>query len=273
MANYKARNVGKVEGLGEIYQVGAPLHDQISAFQAAGVEHPYLVTPEETAMIRLAGVSNDFTRTSMATVGVKGENTILYRVSPFMNPAMASLAVNAHRSGNYPALPREFYEAVKGMAENENGLEPEDRTAHVLQNSGDYNLTPEMDDSRFILGRHAREYFDRFDRKSISFLNLPTKDVPKDECSVNYLWFDRPDYGSQLYSRYRDLNYEYSAFGVRRDAVPSAKNSGYSLTEIGKASSDVIPAILSQVGLAGLTDKVARPLSKGLLERLRTGRQ
>jgi len=226
MTNYKARKVGDVKGLGVIYQVAAPLHEQISAFQRAGVGHPYLVTPEETAIIRLGGVSNDYTRTNMAPVGVKGENPILYRASPLMNPAMASLAVSAHRNGKYPALPREFYEVVKGIAENERGLEPEDRTAHILSSAEDYSLTPEMEDTRFILGKPMQKYFDRFKHTSIPFLNLQTKDAPKGECLVNYLWFYRPDDGSRLYARGRDLYYEGRAFGVSRDAATSSQNFG-----------------------------------------------
>jgi len=273
MVNYEARKVGDVKGLGIVYQVNAPLDEQISAFKRAGVEHPYLVTPEETATIRLAGMSNDFTRTSMAPVGVKGENPILYRASPLMNPAMASLAVIAHRNGKRFALPREFYEAVRQFAEEDRGLEPEDRRAIVLSSAENYSLTPEMEDTRFILGKPMQKYFDRFKHTSIPFLNLETKDVSKNECAVNYLWFNRPDNDSQLYARNRYLDNEHRAFGVRRDAVSNAQNSGYSLTEIGKASSEVIPVVFDNEGVRGLTPLVARGLSKGLLERLRTGRQ
>ena len=164
MVDYEANEVGKVDGLGIIYQVHAPLHKQILALNKKGVEHPSLVSPEETGLIRLAGLSNDWTRTSMAPIAVKGENQILYRVSPFMHPLMAEHAVKFHASGNYPTLNRVFYEIAKETAKAELGLEPEDRTAHILSNRGDYGLTPEMDDARFILGRITKKYFEKFNQ-------------------------------------------------------------------------------------------------------------
>ena len=270
MVDYEANEVGKVDGLGIIYQVHAPLHKQILALNKKGVEHPSLVSPEETGLIRLAGLSNDWTRTSMAPIAVKGENQILYRVSPFMHPLMAEHAVKFHASGNYPTLNRVFYEIAKETAKAELGLEPEDRTAHILSNRGDYGLTPEMDDARFILGRITKKYFEKFNHPSIPFRNLPTDDIPKDKCRVNYLWFGRPEYCSNLNARYRYLDDDNRAFGVlRKSAEGASQSADYSLSNVRDAVLIAIPGTLEELGLLGVNDNVSGRLPSKVLEILR----
>ncbi|MEK6926260.1 MAG: hypothetical protein AABW50_03195 [Nanoarchaeota archaeon] len=232
-----------------------------------------MVSPQDAVLIRLEGISNDFTKTNMVPVGVKRENPALYRVSPFMDPAMAKIAVKAHRNSMYPVLDREFYEAVKQYADEDKGLEPEDRRAIILSSPEDYLLTPEMEDTRFIFGKPTKGYFDKFGHKSIKFFNLPTNDVPKNKCFVNCLWFDGPVGDSGLYAGDRDLYDEDSAFGVLRSAEgANAQNSGYSLTEIAKANSGVIPVVFNNAGVKGVTPLVARDLNKSLLESLRKGK-
>ena len=45
--------------------------------------------------------------------------------------------------------------------------------------------------------------------------------------------------------------------------------AGYSLTEIARAHSTTIPAVLKDIGLGALGELVTRPLAKGLMEKLR----
>jgi len=270
MADYKTEQIGEVGGLGTIYQSTAPLHDQILALGEEGVEYPFLVSPEEACMIRIAEVSNDFTRTSIAPVAVEGEAPILYKLSPFMNPAMAVIAENAHRKGEYPLFNREFYEAVKDIAEQELGLEPEDRTAHTLSSKEDYNLTHGMDDTKFILGRQAREYLKKFKHSLIPLLNFPTDDIPENKCAVNYLWFFGPDLGSVLYCRLRDLYYSSRAFGVlKKSAEGASQNSGYSLTEIKQGVVRAIPKTLEELGLSENQEMLQGPLEESILDEIR----
>ncbi len=94
---YKARKIGTVEGLGDIYQVAAPLDKQLQAFADKGIHT--LAAHDEVAQIHLAGVSEDYSRTSMAPIALKGEKTILVRDSILMAPLMASAAVRDHASG------------------------------------------------------------------------------------------------------------------------------------------------------------------------------
>ena len=187
-----------------------------------------------------------------------------------MNLGMAMYAVNSHRDGKNPIMSRDFYEAVKEIAKNEEGLCPEDRTSHVLQSSKDYDLTPEMDDTRFTLGRSVNEYFSKFGHKGIRFLNLLTDDLAKDECIVNYLWFYSPDFDSDLNARDRSLNDDYDAFGVLRGTCEaSSQNSGYSLTDVKKSIVNTTPKSLEALGLSGVKDIVAGRLEKDVLEALR----
>lgn len=267
MADYKAKQIGKVKGLGTAYEVSAPLDEQIEAFNDVGAT---LASPEEEAILRIAGVSNKYSRTSMAPIGVKGEKPILYRFSPFMNPAMAGVAIASHRAGKYPVLDREFYDMVKDIAEKDNSMEPEDRRAIILRNSDDFNLTPEMEEARFILGNSTAKYFDKFNLNSIPFYNLPLGDTPKNKCSVNYLWFISPQNGSSLNARDRYLDADCRASGVLRSAVgASSQISRPTLTQIKNVNSKVIPDVLNELGLSGLPNEVSKSLNKGLLEKLR----
>lgn len=268
MADYKAKQIGKVKGLGTVYEAIAPLDKQIEAFNEVGIHS--LASPEEEARIRIAGVSNNYTRTNMVPVGVKGEKPILYRSSPFMNPAMASVAVAFHRAGKYPALEREFYDTVKSIAEQDRGMEPEDRRAIILQSPDNFDLTPEMEEARFILGNSTAEYFDKFNHNSIRFFNLPLRDVPKGKCFANYLWFYNPQNGSLLLARNSYLYNEFRASGVLRSAVgASSQTSKYTLTQVKNANTKVIPDVLDAEGLIGVSNLVIEPLNKGLLEKLR----
>jgi len=268
MANYEAKQIGKVKGLGTAYEVSAPLDKQIEAFNDVGIVS--LASPEEEAILRIAGVSNKYSRTSMAPVGVKGEKPILYRVSPFMNPAMTRVAVGAHGSGKYPSLDRDFYEAVEGIAKADEGLEPEDRRAIVLQSSDNFDLSPEMEEARFIFGNSTAKYFDKFSHKVIPFYNLPLEDTPKGKCAVNYLWFDGPQDGSVLDAGDGDLDDDVRASGVLRSAVGASSGiSNPTLTQIRKANLEAIPRVFEQEGLSRLSDLVGDSLNRELLETLR----
>ena len=268
---YEAQKVGEVKGLGIIYRVDAPLDNQIEAFKKVGITAPFLATPEEMAEIRLAGVPDNWSRTSVAPIATKGGKTILFKYSPLMNPLMAVSAVTAHRNGVCPTMGREVYEAAEAIAKSQEGIEPEDRTAVFVSQDGDFSLTPKMEQTRFLLGRQTTPYFAKFvnggkDGK-IPFYNLSGE--AKDKSTVNYLWFYDPHCESNFLAGDLSLNNDVRAFGVLRNAEGSAKNSGYSLTEIAKANSEVIPVVFQEVGMSGLTNLIARPLNKGLTEELR----
>ncbi|MEK6848148.1 MAG: hypothetical protein AABX65_00765 [Nanoarchaeota archaeon] len=225
---YKAERIGNVKGLGEIFCLCAPLNNQIETFREVGILAPYLVLPEEVVAIRLAEASNLGTRTSMTPLSVQGENTILYRGSPWMSsPEMARVAVRAHAESRYPQMQREFYEAVKEKAKEQECLEPEDRIAFRLSQKGNFQLTPEMPDTRFILGPRAEEYFKTKGHSSIKLYDL-NSDSAK-EVDVNYLWFNGSQCGSALSCRNGDLGRLSRAFGVLRPGKASAKNFRASL--------------------------------------------
>jgi len=272
----EAKSIGKVKGFGEIFQVCAPLNEQILALNRVGIQAPYLATPEQVAQIRLAGTSNEFSRTSLAPIKAEGEPTILYRDSPLMNPLMAVVAVNAHRNGQCPLFSREVYEAVKQIAKSQEGLAPEDRDAHVLQgkadNEGKFQLTPEADDARFILRTATANYFKKFNHVSIPFYDIPA-DLPKDKSAVNYLWFGGPGGGSWLDVGSWDLSGGDRAFGVLVGAEGPQKNLGYRITDLDKAIATATPETLRQLNLSGLESTLASPLRKKILEIVRTQEQ
>ena len=266
---YEAQKVGEVKGLGDIYRVDAPLDKQLQSFEKVGIRT--LATPEQVAQIRLAGISDSWSRTNVAPIAIKGGKTILFKNSPLMNPLMAVSAVNAHRNNEYSTLGREVYDSAEAIAKSETGIEPEDRSAIILSQDGDFAIKTDSDEARFLLGKHDQKYFGKFvrdgEKGQIQLYNLASSS--KDKAIVNYLWFGGPLGGSVLGCRGGDLDGDDRAFGVLNSAEGSAQKNGYSLTEIGKANSEIIPVELERAKVSGLTSMLSRGLNKSLLEKLR----
>ena len=271
--SYEARKIGEVEN-GEVYEVCAPLDEQLQAFQRVGINT--LGTPEQVAQIRLTGISNNWSRTNVAPIAIKGAKTILVKNSPLMNPLMAVLAVDAHRKGEYLALGKELYEQAQAIAQSQTGIEPEDRTAIAVSQDGDFNLKVTDNEVRFLLEKSAQPYFAKFvrggDKGEVPFYNL--QGTSKDKALVNYMWFDVPQCESSFGCRVRYLEYDDRAFGVLGNGVASARKNGYSLTEIANANSEIIPVVFEQAKASGIAAGIfSRQLNKSLLDRLRKGKQ
>ena len=221
---YEAIKLGNVEGLGDVYQVGAPLDKQIQAFEKVGIKSPYLPSLEQVARIRLAGLSNglsnDSSRTSIAPIAIKGEPIILSKDSPLMNPLMASYAVSQHKNGKYPSFQgTDIYEQAREIAIEDSSLSPEKRRAIILSYNENFILTPQTEEAIFLLGEATQEYFNRFPNRQISFYNV--KQSEKNQTLVNYLWFGGPCYDSGVYARGRGLGGGDRSFGVL-ETVPKA---------------------------------------------------
>lgn len=276
--DHKAQKVGTLPGRGDIYQVAAPLDAQITLFIDKGIQYPFLPTVEQAVDIRLDGVfdepqkANDFTRTSIMPVALQGEPTILCKSSItipslLMNPAMARVAVAAHQRNQYVPIPQEFYEFVRNVARSQEGLEPEDRTALAISQPDDFDMTPEMDDARFCFGRRVKEYFEKKNHQTIKFYNLSASS--KKNAVVNYTWFNEPRSGSALNCRGGNLDNANGAFGVLVPREAGAQKTGYTLTEIKNANSQILPIVLAEAKLSGLEAMLATILTNKLLERLR----
>jgi hypothetical protein len=271
---YQAEKIGTLNGKGDIYQVAAPLHEQIKTFGDLGISFPFLIDPQEVVETRLAGLTDTWTRTSIMPVTTKGENTILVRpdliiTGPGLMEYISALqAVNSHKEGQYPTRPRDFYEIIKELAKSQSGLEPEDRIANRMETKGDHSLTSEMPDTRFILGRKTHDYYDKkVNGKSIPFYDL--EGDSNNHTTVNYLWFYYPQDGSSLRCRCRSLDSHYGALGVLKTAEGGSREiSEYSLTDVKNANSQALERYLHQKEMTGLTDKFAG-FPKVVLEELR----
>ena len=210
---YEAIKLGNVEGLGDVYQVGAPLNKQIQAFEKVGIKAPYLPSSEQVARIRLSGLSNDFSRTSIAPIAIKGEPTILSKDSPLMNSLMASYAVSQHKTKKYPSFQgTDIYEQAREIAIEDSSLSPEKRRAIILSHNEDFILTPQTEEAIFLLGEATQEYFERSKNGQISFYNV--KQSEKNQTLINYLWFDNPWGDSGVGARGRGLGDVDRSFGV-----------------------------------------------------------
>ena len=216
--DYKAQKVGNVPNLGDIYQVAAPLDQQILAFAEVGIHT--LAAPDEVAQVRLEGISNDYSRTSIALVRVKGAKTILVRNSFLMHPLLASAAVRAHRNGRYFEMCKDVYDEAEARAKSQNSLAPKNRSALILSQDGDFSLTPKMPEAQFILRKQTLPYFLKFTKGKITFRNVSTD--YKDNTLVNYLWFDGPRGESDLSAGNGYLDDDDRAFGV----LPVSREAG-----------------------------------------------
>ncbi len=221
---YEAQKVGTVKELGEIYIADAPLDEQLKVFARVGITN--LVTPEEVAQIRLAGIADSCLRTSFVPIAIKGGKTILFRSSPIMNPLMAASTVKAHRNAQYLLLGKEFYEAADEIAKSQLEMAPEDRDVLALSQTGDFPLTVGMDETRFLLGKTVQPYFEKFvnggKKGKIKFFNL--NGDSESSAIVNYLWFFNPQNESDFVARGRYLHDNDRAFGVLRTGAASAQN-------------------------------------------------
>ena len=273
--SYEAKLIGTLKDGRGVWQVAAPLNEQISTFRQVGIRHPFLASPDKVAQPRIDGVSDDFSRTSYAPVKVRGEPTILTADSVLMNEAMAKFAVKSYRRGEYFTQRKDYYEVLKEIAKRQEGLEPEDRDTHILEGKPDANgvvsLSSDMPDARFLIKKFTEEYFKRYSHSIIPLYDLIDKDIPKGQAVVNYLWFGNPQNGSLLNCRNRNLYYDDMAFGVRDVSAEGAaqKNLGYSITEIRNVVRKSMPQVLKDVGVPALTDMVSGPLEVCVLETLR----
>ncbi|MEK6825051.1 MAG: hypothetical protein AABX12_00460 [Nanoarchaeota archaeon] len=212
----EVQKLGTVKELGEFYLVGAPLYEQLVAFNAVNA---HMVSVEDAARARLAGVSDSWTRTSVASVAIRGENLMLYRPSPLMNLAVALAAVKAHRKGFYLERPR-VYDTIRAIAKAEETMEPEDRTALVVSQEGDFELTPDHKVSRFLFRQVRQRYFAEKTDGTILFCGLSTN---SERGVVNHVRFDDPQDGSDLYCDDLTLDLDFDALGVCRTGEVSAK--------------------------------------------------
>jgi hypothetical protein len=264
----EARHVGTLSDGGEVYQVVASLNRQVEAFSDVGIND--LIDVEKATEVRLQGISNDWTRTNILPLAVKGGRTVLRKLSPYTsNAIMAEVAVNANRRGEYPSLSIDSYESAKALAEAQEGMEPEDRTAIIIPFDGHGQFRQDMDVTRFTLGESMNPYFAGFvSGGQVPFFNLLGQSTK--ETTAGYLWFIGPQGDSELNAGFGYLNYAGRAFGALYSGEAGVQNSGFSLTQIGKANSEVIPVVLEEQGFSGAINTLARPLKKGLIERLRS---
>jgi len=267
---YEAIELGNVKGLGDVYQVGAPLDKQIQAFEKVGIKAPYLPSLEQVARIRLSGLSNDSSRTSIAPIVIKGEPIILSKDSPLMNTLMARYAVSQHKIEKYPSFQgTDIYEQAREIAIEDSSLLPEKRRAIILPHNEDFILTPQTEEVIFLLGEATQEYFNRFTKNTngrIKFYNL--KQSEKNQTLVNYLWFYNQRDDSGVNAGDRNLFSGYRSFGVL-DSVPKAhapkKTLRYPYTDRQlNSNSKIVQGVMEGNLPASKLEKVA-----GFLEKLR----
>lgn len=208
---YEAEFVKEMDGIGKIYRIALPLDGQLKTFLKKGISS--LAAPDEIAKIRLANISYDFSRTSMAALAMKDRDTILVRNSPLMNPDIASEAVKAHLREEYFATGKEFYEEARARAleEVKRGIEPEKRTAIFVSHRGDFSLNSFMDEARFIFREQNIPYSNKF----FSFCNLTGE--YEDKATLNHVAIDSIQHFSRINCRGRDLDEYFNAFAILKN--------------------------------------------------------
>lgn len=203
--------LGRVKGVGNVYQSAKSADEQLREFREHGLVYPSVA---DACGIRLAGLSLDGTRTSVMPIVVKGKSTILVRDSLlFLSPALTSYAVDCYRAGKYPQQPTQVYDFFEAEAKAQDGLEPEDRNSIILSQQGDFSITAETLEALFL--KISQRYFDEVNgKRPIIIRNLSGQST--DSATVGYTWFDRPDFGSGLDLWDRYLYNDVRAFGLLR---------------------------------------------------------
>jgi len=274
-----ANRVGKLSDGREVYENCLLLNEQIEDFKSTGIAHPYLAALDDVASIRIEGLSDNGSRTSMMPIRARKRPTILTRDSVFMTSLMAEVIMRCHKGGKYPDIFTDAeYDILFEKAKTQSNMAPEDRNVHVLEGQADsegkFMLTPEMDDTKFILRAHASRYFEVKKHTQIPFYDLPDT-APKGKAIANYVWFSEPRSGSWLDARYRGLSYgDGRAFGVLdKTSEAGSQNSGYNLTRIENASQEAIERTAREMEVAGVLKLgFVEKASETLLNILRKGK-
>ena len=271
----KPEYLGHVEGVGHVYQIALPFHEQLESFAAPEVRAS-LTNIANTARIRIAKRNEGGkwfcgTRTDLVALALKGEPTILTKIPMLTSPIMAEAIVTANRNGRYLEQPAEVFESARDLARLQVNREPEDRDTIILTGTGDYDITPEMIESKFAFGEATRPYFATFAHSSIHLSNL--RGVSTEYATLNYVWFGNPLGGSVLILRGRSLDSRQlygdgdgwdgvrgCAFGVRAEGASNeaiGENLGYSLTDIRDANVRAVAKFLQEKGMVGLVGNLS----------------
>lgn len=270
----EAQLIGTLSNGGEVYEVNAPLDVQVEAFERKKINAPYLASPDQIAQMRLEGVHSNWSRTCYAPLKIKDKPTIVTANSPWLaNKYFARQVVKVHKNGEYPTMPKWFYEMLEQEAKDQERLPPEDKSVHIMQGRPDSDnlitLTPESDDARFLIKRFTKKYFEENSHDTIPFYDLPNN-IPKGKTTVNYLWFLSPQNGSGLSAGDRDLGDDGRASGVlNKNAEGASQNFEYSLTNIRDSVIRAIPLVFRLKGIPALSEMVKTDLEQEVLKGLR----
>ncbi|MEN9626041.1 MAG: hypothetical protein RL557_369 [archaeon] len=205
-----------VKGLGDVYIARAPFDKQFPALQEKGI--PHFISVRDDSYLRLQGNYQSGTRTCHAPICAKDSSVIVARISPaFENLEMARQMVNAHKILQYPVFSgRKIYGQWEKIAKKEKNKRPEERTAHVLSERGDYALHKDSDDAKFFFQDQRKRYFkEKVSSDSIQVYQIDPQVVDAQKGTiVNYTWFGSVGYGSDLGFRGRGLDCDIEALGV-----------------------------------------------------------
>ena len=210
----ETKNLGYIEGLGEIYRIYAPFDKQLKAFRELEIKAP--VSVRDASLIRINGKSTEGTRTCHAPVYLKDSPTIIARISPLVkNLEMAKKAVDFHRKINYPVFDTSIYAQWEKIAKQDKGKKPEKRRAIVLPERNDFEIHRDSEEAGFFWQDKRGEYFKRFvPSDKVKVYQIDLKDVDSSNGTIiNYVWFGSPGGGSGLLLGGRVLGGD-GAFGV-----------------------------------------------------------
>ena len=206
-----------VKGLGDVYRSYAPFNQQIRNLNEIGIKAP--VSVRGASYERLHGDNIEGTRTCHAPVCAKDSPTIIVRMSPLIKDLeMAEQAVSAHKNSQYPVFDKDnsIYHKYEEIAIADKDKNPEKRRAIILPERNDYGIHRDSEEAGFFWQGTRKPYFERF----VSGDTVPCWQISTDKIDsangtiINYVWFNRPDYESNLNFRNRNLNNNNRALGM-----------------------------------------------------------
>ncbi|MFQ5531833.1 MAG: hypothetical protein ACE5ES_04420 [Candidatus Nanoarchaeia archaeon] len=234
----EARLLEEVKGLGKLYGTKAQFYEQLRALdwvrKEAGTGPIYPISVRDASYARLNGKTQEVrygTRTCHAPVLARDSPVVVARISPLVTDLdMAHQAVQAHFDSKYPVFDRAVYDKWHEIAEKDKGKKPEKRRAIVLPERGNFRVNKGSEDAEFFWQDTMQDYFNRFvsggSVKAYQVSQDEVDSLPEDKSIVNYLWFYRPDYVSDLDFRGWDLYDDDWTLGVLKKTSEAGSRAG-----------------------------------------------
>ena len=204
----KARLIGTIEDLGDVYQADGSLAQQYSAFKDVGIRR--LASSDEIAQIRVAGLTGQSSRTNIGVLSCPNIDDLLVR--KYIDFSSVSNLVEAHSNGRDLKEKLSLYCVLNELADKQRNLPPEEKDLFFVSSWRHRPILLDSDDplSRFLFRNQTIPYFNQ--QGEIHFHPAVIKSPEEAHPVLNCLSIDAAPYGSAVLCR--DTHSKESALAI-----------------------------------------------------------